>query len=348
MLNSIITRDRLPTYPELKKLSYFFKAPISTLLKKLEDEKQANFLYRKAVDENVSISDIDRYNQFITCVLELECDSNRVAPIKEVFEIVDNTYANAEVLARKFRLLFFNGNMVDPLIDLPKILSEKLGFIVKVLEGGNRVDGASAFVNNWVFLFVSPRFIGRMLFTLAHELAHILNHHGEGDFIHLDEKIYENSKNVKGDQERFANYFASALLLPIQGIAKMLNTLRKIQKIPPDAAIGDIEILYIARFYGVSFDVVANRLEMLDLIPEGGSYSLSQKLKENHGSAEKRANELELPSRPITNFDILPSFLVQKALMLIDQGKYSSERIAQMLQISIHRLMKYNAELGRK
>ncbi len=345
-INDFKSQERFPTYNDLRKLSKFFKSPISTLLSKVEETPEYNFLFRKSVEEDIDLVVIDKFRKYISNILKINADVKKIVPIREILKPANDNYQSAEILATEFRTLFFSADLQSPLTNLPQLLSHELGFVIKIMEAGSNADGASAFVQDHIFLFVSPRFEGRMLFTLAHELGHILNHHSNENFFYLDKNIPGNFNSSKGYQERFANTFASALLLPLNGIVTMLKKIREINRIPDDSPIGDIEILYIARFYGVSFDVVANRFEHLSLIPEGGSYSLSQKIKKDFGSAEKRANELGLPERIVLDFDLLPPFIIHKAVTLINEGRFSVERMAQMLAIPLNRLIKYHAEFG--
>ncbi|WP_417372262.1 ImmA/IrrE family metallo-endopeptidase [Gelidibacter japonicus] len=346
-LNTIQQQETLPAYAVLRKLSKFFKIPISALLKEAEIHQEYEFLYRKSLDENLNFISLSKFQKFIANIREIKADVSHVIPIREVLKSAEDSLESAEVLARDFRLIFFSEDFYSPISQLPELLSNKLGFIVKVIEAGNKADGASALIDGWIFLFVSPRFEGRMLFTLAHELGHVLNHHHSENYFYYDKRITGNLRSTKGQQERFANAFASALLLPPQGVALTINKIRQIYQIPEDSPIGDIEILYLARFYGVSFDVAANRLEQLGLIPEGGSFSMSEKIKKEYGSPEKRANSLGLPARQIPNFEILPPFVVKKSIKLVEEGKYSIERMASLLSIPIAGLIKYRAELGR-
>lgn len=346
-LQLFIENNIEPSYSELRKLSTFFQVSISSLLQEPTKDQNIELLYRKNQKEDLNHLILDKFYQFIENVKELNINlpnsqilRNKIKPMKDNFE-------NAEILASQFRFFFLKDDQQSPLTHLPTILTKEIGCILKVFELGNKIDGASALIDNLPFLFISPRFEGRMLFTLAHELGHLINHLNGNDFLHIDSKISYNLKRTKNIQENFANTFASSLLLPTKGVLILINKIREINNIPLNNPIGDIEILYIARFYGVSFDVAAYRLENIDLIPEGASYSLSKRLKEDYGSPEKRADFLGIPPRDKINFNIYPDFLIESILENINKGFFSIEKVSEKLSIPVNEILNLNAYFGK-
>jgi Zn-dependent peptidase ImmA (M78 family) len=334
------------SYNELSLISSVLNLPISFLLSEQKEENQYEVLFRKQYGAAADVSVVSNFDYFINAILELDPDSSKVEKISALVKHVDNTYENADALAHFFREIYFDGNHFDPLNALPDLLSNKLNFIVKVRELGPNCDGASASIKNLVFLIVSPRFEGRMLFTLAHELGHVLNHHEQGDYVYFDKKISLKPKEDPFKVEGFANAFASCLLLPEKGVAKLISRVREAFQIMENSGISDIEILHVSRFYGVSFDVAAFRCESLSLIPKGGAFSLSQKIKEDFGSAEKRADLLGIPAREPIQFPIAPNFVLDKAVSLIQDGKYSIGKIADLLSIPVKAILDHNSKVA--
>jgi Zn-dependent peptidase ImmA (M78 family) len=249
------------------------------------------------------------------------------------------TYLNAERDAETFRNLFFYGDHVSPILRLPKLVLEEMGVLVLIAQR-QRIDGASAVLAGVPFIFVSPRFPPRMLFTLAHEIGHLLAHHRPGaEFAIFDVEKSIGGIRTKGDgRERFADAFASCLLLPRTGVGIALNKIREINKIHADQ-IGDVELLYLAHIFGVSFQVAAKRCEDLDLLPQGGAISLYAAVCRHHGSPEKRARELQLPPRPEVEFPSVPPRLLEGAIEKIRQGEMSIGRAAMSLNLSIPRII---------
>jgi Zn-dependent peptidase ImmA (M78 family) len=344
-LQEICDERLTPSYSELRGISDAINLPVSFLLSEFNEQQQYEVLFRKGFYNTADASIINRIDFFVKNILLLQPDIDKVDNIQSKIGKVENTYLNAEHLASSFRKQYFDGNEYDPLISLPIVLSNKLGYVVKVMELGKDADGASASVNDFIFLFVSPRFEGRMLFTLAHELAHVINHHEASDFFYFDKNI-EQPKNDDQKIERFANAFASALLLPAVGVATTLKSIRDLNKISKDSPISDIELLYISRFYGVSFNVAAMRCESLELLPKGASHAFSTKIKADYGSPEKRADELGIPPRQEILFPAAPSFILKRALKLIEEEKYSVGKIAEMLSVPINSILEYHSHNG--
>jgi Zn-dependent peptidase ImmA (M78 family) len=345
-LNNLRADKSKATYAELRSISQVFDLPISHLLQDHQEKSKYEVLFRKQLGSTADDIVINNFNYFVDNVFKINPDVSKVEKFRESIAQTENTFGNAEKLAFLFREIYFDNNHFDPLLDLPQLLSNRLNFIVKVKELGKKTDGASASINGLIFLLISPRFEPRMLFTLAHELAHILNHHYEGDFVFFDNEISLRPKDDKNKIEGFANAFASALLLPQEGVAKMIQKIREVYQIKPESGLSDIEILHLSRFYGVSFDVAAYRCELLKLIPSGGAYSLSQKIKEDFVSAEKRADLIGVPARASIFFPSIPNFILDQAIRLIEDGKFSIGKIAEMLSISINAITEYHSKIG--
>ena len=67
-----------------------------------------------------------------------------------------------------------------------------------------------------------------MLFTLAHELGHLLIHHDEQNHLQsLTSKANERDEKAKTYKKEFyAHAFASCLLMPAQGVGLALKKIR--------------------------------------------------------------------------------------------------------------------------
>ena len=111
-----------------------------------------------------------------------------------------------------------------------------------------------------IFTNTSSR-LSREIFTLAHEIGHTILHFGDGVSF-MDDAVIISEKNAD-EKEQEANYFAACLLMPVDMVDKFL-----------DLEIIDFEknrlsAMDIARMmseFGVSFDMVLNRLESLGKI----------------------------------------------------------------------------------
>jgi Zn-dependent peptidase ImmA (M78 family) len=206
------------------------------------------------------------------------------------------------------------------------------------------VDGASAYFDGRPFIFISRRFPPRMLFTLAHELGHLIAHHDpSGEFAVIDDQEDEAELRPAGGlDEAYVHAFASALLMPRASVGIALKKIRELTKSTANE-LGDIEILYLARIFAVSFAAAARRCEDLALLPRGGAASLNEALIKQFGSAEKRAERLKLSPRPRIDFPAVPATLLRSAVEKIRSGELSIGRASAILSMPIADLLAANA-----
>jgi Zn-dependent peptidase ImmA (M78 family) len=207
----------------------------------------------------------------------------------------------------------------------------------------SRYEGVSLIAGNYCFIFVSPRFQGRMLFTLGHELGHIIAHHESGG-----DAIFERAGQIgtfgeRSRREAFVDAFSSCLLLPDIGVGKALQAFRQHYGVK-SRNITDLEILLLARFYGVSFDVAAHRCEDLGLLPSGASLAISSQLKKEFGSPEKRAEHLGLPPRQQIILPPISVHLAKSISRAIRLGHVSIGWVTDRLGLSIGEVLSINAE----
>jgi Zn-dependent peptidase ImmA (M78 family) len=334
-----------PSLSELRQLAGALRIPISTLTAPTT-ENRAHLLFRSAPVNGKGVSTIsrdllsDKLDASLG-VLSTKTIEPDLAHWREAFEIGMNTPATAERNAKIFRQVFCGGDQLGPLLSLPQLVADRLGVMLFVVRS-SEFDGASAFLDGAPFIFVSARFPPRMLFTLAHELGHLLAHHDPNEpFAAIDEDV-ENKPDSNRLEERYANAFASALLMPSEGFAVALRKIRELAG-SPGGDVGDIEINLLSRIYGVSFWAAALRCEALRLIPRGGAAALNERLIKVHGSAEKRAAEVGLPPRPDLHFPPVPRILLEATIQKIRKGELSLGRAASMLELSISDIMAANA-----
>lgn len=249
---------------------------------------------------------------------------------------LDDAFSSAASL----RNIMCREQKAEPATRLPQILNLIDGVILSQLPQ-SKFEGASLILNNYIFIFVSPRFSGRMLFTLAHELGHIVAHHTL-DAWHCD--MAGDIGRFRRSEEGYADAFASAFLLPPEGVGQLLSAVRKHFNIGADE-VGDVEILYLSRFFGVSFEVAARRCEFLGLLPPGGAFSIAERLREDFKSAEQRANQLNIPPLKKINIDRISPALIKAAAAYIYEGTISLTWLAERLHISVEQFQQEHARL---
>lgn len=287
---------------------------------------------------------LDRLAGFVDAALKILPVRKRLPDWLDRFGLRGpETYDEAERLAAELRAFIYPGETDSPAIDLPQRLRVLDGLIVSQLKN-SKYEGASVAAGGYLFVFVSPRFRARMLFTLGHELGHVVAHHSLQS-AHLD--LATSIGSFRNRAEGFADAFSSAFLLPAHAVGGSLQAIRQLIGATSDE-IGDIEILILARLYGVSFDVAARRCENLNLLPHGGAASLAQYIREHHQSPEKRAEALKLPPREQVHFDVVSPILMKFVHESVAGGLTSPSWIADRLSTSIESIYETHASTSER
>lgn len=331
---------------ELRSLSRGLKIPLKTFAagaSRSSRNDELSVLFRDArIEKSAGYEGtIENVGAFIEAALSVLPRRNADPEWLGAYLLREENYVEANRLANLFRNEFYPDELFDPINDLPQVLCNKAGVVTARLWG-SRYEGASVVAGGYCFVFVSPRFAGRMLFTLAHELGHLIAHHATGTRAVFDKPTQIGGNRNKGKSEAFADAFASNLLLPDQGVGITLAEIREHYRIATDE-VGDVEILVLARMYGVSFEVAARRCEDLELLPRGGARSLYEHVVEAHGSPEKRAEELGLPPRNLPYFPRISENLMAAIIEKVDSGEVSLGQMTDAFGISIEEIYSRHA-----
>lgn len=216
---------------------------------------------------------------------------------------------------------------IEPFLNLPTALADQLEVLLFTIERSN-IAGASALFDGRAFVFVSMTSDFDALYMTARQLGHLLTMptRAPGGIFATVEMAHENSHAPMGAYKRFADFFALELLVPTRGLGIALKEIRKLLKVS-SGAIGDVELLYLARIFGVSFLAIARRCERAQLLPRGGATALHHFIVERFGGPEKRAKDLELPPRPTIGIPPIPK-LVASAVGSAIRGETISIEVA--------------------
>lgn len=285
---------------------------------------------------------LERVITFVESSLELLPARSEAPSWLKTFDCEAPTYREADRIAKQFRRLVYAHYDDEPAFNLPEVLGRLEGVVVSRLLY-SKYEGVSLIAGNYCFIFVSPRFQGRMLFTLGHELGHILAHHKSGGDAIFEQAGQIGTFGERSRKEAFVDAFASCLLLPDVGVGKALRAFREHYAVS-GRNITDLEILLLARFYGVSFDVAARRCEDLGLLPRGAGFAISDRLKKEYGSPEKRAEHLGLPPRHRVFLPPISGQLAQSVSRAIRLGDVSIGWVTDRLGLSIGEVLAVNAE----
>lgn len=330
---------------ELRAISAGLRVPMHVLARGQRPSEATSLapLFRSVRGAGVDLDvTLERVVTFVEAALELLPPRGEMASWLRAFDVGPATYAEADRIAKQFRALVYQHPEDEPAFNLPTILGGLQGVVVSRLLY-SRYEGVSLIAGNYCFIFISPRFQGRMLFTLGHELGHVLAHHKSGGDAIFEQAGQIGTFGERSRKEAFVDAFASCLLLPDVGVGKALKAFRQHYQVK-SRNITDLEISLLARFYGVSFDVAARRCEDLGLLPSGAGFAISGRLKKEFGSPEKRAEHLGLPPRQRVSLPPISGQLSQSISHAIRSGQASIGWVTDRLGLSIGEVLAINAE----
>lgn len=160
---------------------------------------------------------------------------------------------------------------------------ERFGYkLLRYPLGENSDLGFSIKKDNDIVIFTnSCSRLSREIFTLAHEIGHVIMHlEDENSFI--DDNVTINGRSTD-EKEQEANYFAACLLMPSDDVNRFIDL--EIQNFH-EKGLSAMDIARIMSEFSVSFDMALNRLESLDVIDS------NQKLRLDSERIEKRVGNL--------------------------------------------------------
>jgi Zn-dependent peptidase ImmA (M78 family) len=207
-----------------------------------------------------------------------------------------------------------------PATSLRELLEERLAVKTFVLRVGGALSGASIYHERaGGCALVIAKTIPHMLFTLAHELAHLL--------VHRETPIVDQDFSTRTPKEKFANAFAAALLLPRSGVQEVFSSVYRSR-----SDLTDLDIIHMARHFGVSFEAILRRLQNLRLIARGGARTLLDAYKGSGTGPVRRAAEAGLRPQRSSWWDPLPERYVFLALRAYRRQEISLGRLAEFLR----------------
>jgi Zn-dependent peptidase ImmA (M78 family)/transcriptional regulator with XRE-family HTH domain len=182
------------------------------------------------------------------------------------------------------------------------------------LSACSDIEGAFVLVNTHNIT------IERQLFTLAHEIGHLIFHRVE----YQNTLIEEGTKEEEKAREKVANYFASHLLVPQAEFERMYTLTQDIVK--------------LKRHFRVSYLVILYRLAEMGIIDFVKEKRKICGIYKNQHDGETLQNSMELP--PVLASDDYPEneryeFLIWQSLKL---GKISEMKAAELLNLTVEKL----------
>jgi Zn-dependent peptidase ImmA (M78 family) len=325
--------DLEPTIDEIRKISKAFKVPARDLILPVDRNLGQQFKLRS--NFNYTYDDLSFYE---ACLVE-----NRLREISESINVGSNIpyfvdYPkdgnSAEQLSRIFRQSLLGIDLYIPIIQLPSILYNKFSILTFTFSS-RKVDGASFRKDKTAVIAIADRNDIRMLYTLAHEVSHLLvdidDHDNREAWI--DEDVFASPESEARRAEFFANEFAASVLIPAEGLLEEIKAARAHREGPEQLTA--YEIACVARKFGTSFGVAARRCENLGLLDTGGSVALENALKKQYQSAEKYADRSGIPARENINWYYPAKSVVRDLDARFESGALSWIRVHELFNLKI-------------
>ena len=170
----------------------------------------------------------------------------------------------------------------DRLASLAAAIEDRLGVDVMVESLGKAAPlGLSITDAEFSFILVNAdQLRSRALFTLAHELGHVLS--GDGSTINIDRDL-----KARTNEERLANAFAAALLMPEPEIRKAID----------DYGRGADCLARMLLRFGVSYETLVYRLHNLQNHQRRRTGSSAKDPLGQPGRAHRRRRDRSRPAR---------------------------------------------------
>jgi len=221
----------------------------------------------------------------------------------------------AEEAALEFRYEFGLG--LAPIEDMVSLLEIEVGIRVFVRPIDSKIAGLYAFdesVGACILLNAKhPR--ERRAMTAAHEIGHFICARETPD-------IYEEDESANSKEERFANAFALALLIPAASIRRRFSDICSETK-----RFSPRHLILLAHSFHVSVEAMCRRLEGLALLPRGVYESLRER-----GFSPSIARQMLGDPAPDSSL-VLPPRLSMLAAEAYRRGLLSEGQLCEKLQM---------------
>jgi Zn-dependent peptidase ImmA (M78 family)/predicted HTH domain antitoxin len=331
---------------EMRSIAKALQVPVSSLMER-EQAEPIRMLFRQTLEQREAVevaSHVDVVSSQVRDALSLARGLPSNLEWLDMFRGMEPIQDTAPAFAELIRKRFGEIDDLEPFPHLPQVVGE-MGVLV-LFSRDPSIEGVSAIVEGYALMVIGGRtFKPRMLFTIAHELGHLVAHHDmrSQGYAHLDREI-DWSRAPRRVEEKFADAFASALLLPKHGVLSALRAVRDQLGIS-QKPLGAIEIAWIAHLFHVSFEVAARRFETLGLLQQSGARAFYQRIEDDFKNPEKFAASIDIPPRPDLVIETSPA-LVQSAAAKVRAGELSLGKAAELLNVPVSTLVVANAEIG--
>ena len=315
---------REPSLSQLTSLARACKQPLTFFLEE-ETPERDTVLWRERPVENAEAIERDfleqcrRYSN-----LERWCRDVISPELPDISRSQGGfSYQRAAEVARKV------GNELNlgdrPSFSLPQVLEDRCG--IKIFHQDIDPTGTAASVQSkrygWAILLNSRSSRARRNFDVAHELFHLLTWEVFGH------DAADAPSGSSEEEEKYANVFASNLLMPEDEVRSAVERRRHDGKLPLTA------VTEIAHQFQVSADALAWRIHSVYRLEKEKTEQAITRLREMRfkGLAEGGGGPSPLPQR-----------YQDLALRALRQGDISLMKFAEYMGISVQEAMSYSEE----
>jgi Zn-dependent peptidase ImmA (M78 family)/DNA-binding XRE family transcriptional regulator len=207
---------------------------------------------------------------------------------------------------------------LSPIADIISLLELHAGIRIFMRPLSGPVSGVYAFdpdVGACMLINVSRPRVHR-LNTVAHECGHFVSDRTITD-------VLEDDEVPSTIEERFANRFGSALLMPAAGVRNQFAALSE-----GEDRFSLRQLILLAHMYGVSVQAACLRLEQLGLLPQDTWSSLVDR-----GLSKTHEHRVLGDPQPEASPSIVPPRLAYLAALAIEQGLLSEAQLCEKLLV---------------
>lgn len=325
-----LSAGSVPTIAELKAISDALKLSIPSLLEATERIGIADLRFRKSRSSSLSAAEV-RIFSVINCIQRhvSNVPSRKIPSLTA--SLNDGRTIELAALALREKLVT-DELLLDPIPNLAIALDE--AEIAHVIRLKNLpVHGAAMRLDETAFVFVASQFPPRSLFSLAHEIGHLVFGHLPPGGTIIDADTIGSFKDGN-DEERLCDCFAAALLIPAESLVRFLRIIRSRYGLDRKS-ISSTEVMHVSSYFGTSFLVAAFRFEQLELLPPGGAIALQREVSKQHGTPEKLAALGGIPKRNEIEIPVVSEKLKNKLVQAIEDGNLSIGFLADSFGLSV-------------
>ena len=336
-ISMIESGRRIPKLKLLKRLAAIYKVDIRWLLEGKEEAEPDTFKMLPRAPE-ITQADKKVIEEFVKYCEDYAWLEEKLGIKKhemtEQRKPVPTSWREMRIQAKRLameergRLQLGDG----PIRDIFLLLENQGVHVIRISLPNSQLDGIFAYdPEKGAFVLINTnRTKGKQTFTAAHEYCHYLRDRSRGYYPCKSEEDYLPYKSEENyltrihrkDVERFADLFATHFLMPEEGIRRIVE-----EQFGIGHALRAEEVIYLKRYFGVSYSAMLIRLLELGCITKDQYEQLKrvsvEKLERSlYGSEAEEDRVLEPPKVPPT--------LVVLALEAYSRGFISLTRLAEI------------------